>query len=265
MRMLTLNPNPDTDARLTLYLREPSEELPKRELPMLLILPGGGYVMTSDREAEVIAMQFYAMGCHAAVLRYTVAPKPLGLTPLTDALCAIRHIRAHAAEYHARPDQIAVCGFSAGGHLAASTVTTLTQEDAVAAKLGDTADCRPNALVLGYPVISSGEYAHRFSFEQLSGSGQDDAANARFSLEDKLLPTVPPTFIWHTRDDDTVPVQNTLLWANALQRQGAPYELHIFRHGQHGLALCTEQTTYAEPHCAHWVKLCLEWLGEIWP
>ena len=265
MRLLTVRPNPETEAKLTLYLREPSQELPASELPLFLVIPGGGYVMTSDREAETVAMQFYAKGYHAAVLRYTVAPAPLGYAPLTDAMLAVRHIRANAAEYHVRPDRVAACGFSAGGHLTASLATALTQAPEVTAKLGDIADCRLNALVLGYPVISSGPYAHRFSFQQLTGSENDDEINARFSVDKRLLPDAPPMFVWHTQDDDCVPVQNSLLMANALQAQGTPYELHIFGHGSHGLALCTAQTTVEEPHCAHWIELCLEWLGEIWP
>ena len=264
MRLLTVRPNPETDAKLTLYLREPSEEMPQTERPMILVLPGGAYLMTSDREAETVAMKFYAEGYHAAVLRYTVAPAPLGLTPLTDALLAIRHIRAHAAEYHVLPERVAACGFSAGGHLTASLGTTLTREPELAQKLGDVADCLPSALVLCYPVISAHQYAHRLSIEQLSGSGADDARSARFSLEERFTRETPPTFLWHTQDDDCVPVQNTLLAAGALQACGVPYELHIFRHGMHGLSLCTQQTNLAEPHCAHWLPLCLEWLDEIW-
>lgn len=260
MNLIHLRPNPDTDARLTLYLRDPSEEFPQNELPMMLVLPGGAYVMTSDREAETVAMQFYARGYHAAVLRYTVAPAPLGFTPLKDAMLAVRCIRRAAAEYHVLPDKIAVCGFSAGAHLTASLGATLPRDPEVTAALGDVTDCLPNALVLSYPVISSGPFAHRFSFQQLTDSDRDDERTARFSVDKLVTPQTPPTFLWHTQDDELVPVENSLLMASALQAQGVPYELHVFRHGQHGLSLCTEQTTLVEPHCAHWVELCWEWL-----
>ena len=157
------------------------------------------------------------------------------------------------AELQILPDKIAVCGFSAGGHLALS--------GAVLDIPGETAQQRPNAVILGYPVVTAGEFAHRGSFVQLAGS-EDAAAQQVFTLEDKVNSDTPPVFVWHTMEDKTVPVENTLLLLAALRRAGVPCEAHLFEKGAHGTSISTAEVDAADPHRAHWVALCLEWLGE---
>ena len=157
------------------------------------------------------------------------------------------------AELQILPDKIAVCGFSAGGHLALS--------GAVLDIPGETAQQRPNAVILGYPVITAGEFAHRGSFVRLAGS-EDAAAQQVFTLEDKVTSDTPPVFVWHTMEDKTVPVENTLLLLAALRRAGVPCEAHLFEKGAHGTSISTAEVDAADPHRAHWVALCLEWLGE---
>ena len=156
--------------------------------------------------------------------------------PLRQLNEALALLRQNAGEWHILPDKIAVCGFSAGGHLALS--------GAVLDIPGETAQQRPNAVILGYPVITAGEFAHRGSFVQLAGS-EDAAAQQAFTLEDK-----------------TVPVENTLLLLAALRRAGVPCEAHLFEKGAHGTSISTAEVDAADPHRAHWVALCLEWLGE---
>lgn len=126
---------------------------------------------------------------------------------------------------------------------------------------GETAQQRPNAVILGYPVITAGEFAHRGSFVQLAG-GEDAAAQQVFTLEDKVTSDTPPVFVWHTMEDKTVPVENTLLLLAALRRAGVPCEAHLFEKGAHGTSISTAEVDAADPHRAHWVALCLEWLGE---
>ena len=126
---------------------------------------------------------------------------------------------------------------------------------------GETAQQRPNAVILGYPVITAGEFAHRGSFVQLAGS-EDAAAQQVFTLEDKVTSDTPPVFVWHTMEDKTVPVENTLLLLAALRRAGVPCEAHLFEKGAHGTSISTAEVDAADPHRAHWVALCLEWLGE---
>ena len=164
---------------LTVYLRDCVETMPQAmERPLVLVVPGGGYSHVSAREGDPVALQFAAAGYHTAVLRYAVGDDAVHGLPLRQLVSAIGLVRQHAAAWHVQPDKIAVCGFSAGGHLALS--------GAVLAVPGLPDPPRPNAVILGYPVITAGEYAHRGSFVQLAGA--DPAAQQAFSLEDKITP-----------------------------------------------------------------------------
>ena len=115
-------------------------------------------------------------------------------------------------------------------------------------------------MVLGYPVITSGKFAHRGSFENLCGA--DEALLQTMSLENQVRPDVPPFFIWHTVADQAVPVENSLLLASALTENHVPYELHLFTHGGHGSSTCTQEVNTPNRHNAAWVSLCTDWLAE---
>ena len=245
-------------AQLIGYLRDRTVEMPAfNTRPAILILPGGGYAWCSRREADPVAMQFLQAGYNVFTLYYTCRSDEtvpaLRWQPLIDAAGAILHIRRNAEQFGTDPAKIAICGFSAGGHLALS--------GAVLDIPGETAQQRPNAVILGYPVVTAGEFAHRGSFVQLAGS-EDAAAQQVFTLEDKVTSDTPPVFVWHTMEDKTVPVENTLLLLAALRRAGVPCEAHLFEKGAHGTSISTAEVDAADPHRAHWVALCLEWLGE---
>ena len=245
-------------AQLIGYLRDRTVEMPAfNTRPAILILPGGGYAWCSKREADPVAMQFLQAGYNVFTLYYTCRSDEtvpaLRWQPLIDAAGAILHIRRNAEQFGTDPAKIAICGFSAGGHLALS--------GAVLDIPGETAQQRPNAVILGYPVVTAGEFAHRGSFVQLAGS-EDAAAQQVFTLEDKVTSDTPPVFVWHTMEDKTVPVENTLLLLAALRRAGVPCEAHLFEKGAHGTSISTAEVDAADPHRAHWVALCLEWLGE---
>lgn len=242
-------------AKLTVYLRTPSEAMPSALVrPLVLVVPGGGYNHVSPREGDPVALQFAAAGYHTAVLEYSVGDAAADFQPLRQISQAIGLVRTHAAAWGVEPEKIAVCGFSAGGHLAlSSAVLTLPGAEGAAQP-------RPNAVVLGYPVISAGAYAHRGSFEQLAAS-QDPAAQQVFSLEDKITPEVPPVFVWHTMEDQTVPVENTLLLTAALRRAGVPCEVHLFQKGVHGTSISTAEVGADSAHRRHWLPLALEWLA----
>ena len=164
-------------------------------------------------------------------------------------------VRQHAAQWHILPEKIAVCGFSAGGHLALSgAVLDLPGGEAAAQQ-------RPNAVLLAYPVVTAGEHAHRGSFVRLSGS-EDPADHQKFTLEDKITPDTPPVFVWHTMEDATVPVENTLLLLAALRKNRVPCEVHLFEKGVHGTSISTAEVDAASAHRAHWVQLAVEWLND---
>ena len=162
-----------TEARFIGYAIDNSPEIdPARRRPAVLVIPGGGYAMTSDREAEPIALKFVGTGYNAFVLRYSCEPSRYP-TSLCEAAEAMRLIRDHADEWHTDPDRIAVIGFSAGGHLAANLATSVGDDD-LAVHGYDPDAARPNALMLAYPVITSGELAHRGSFDALLGPDRKD-------------------------------------------------------------------------------------------
>lgn len=252
---------------LTAYVHDNSPEIdPGRYHPAVLVCPGGGYVMTSDREAEPIALQFFARGFNAFVLRYSVAPARYPQA-LLEACAALSFIHSRSKTDFTHPDQIAVCGFSAGGHLAASVGVFWNEpflRDTLGIKAGQN---RPNALVLSYPVITSNEYSHSGSFDALLGSDASGKLLKKLSLENQINPLVPPVFLWHTENDTVVPVENTLLFASALRRQGIPMELHIYDSGPHGLSTCGRFTSgdsfYVDSHVQTWMELCFEWLQRL--
>ncbi len=175
---------------LTVSLRASLDAMPAvKQRPLVLVVPGGGYNHVSPREGDPVALQFAAAGYHTAVLTYSVGEGAQNYQPLRQLNEALALLRQNAGEWHILPDKIAVCGFSAGGHLALS--------GAVLDIPGETAQQRPNAVILGYPVITAGEFAHRGSFVQLAGS-EDAAAQQAFTLEDKVTST-------HRRSSSGIP------------------------------------------------------------
>ncbi len=261
------------DARLEIYIQEYSQSVAIQERPMVLLCPGGGYGYTSDREAEPIALQFLSMGYHAAVLRYSCAPARYP-TALLELARSVLLIREHAVQWHVDTDRLVIQGCSAGGHLAACYAMFwnrqwLREKAGVADRDPDHRLLRPNGLLLCYPVITSGEFAHRGSFENLTGDLPDrERLLQELSLEYQVNADVPPVFIWHTFEDQAVPVENALLMVSALRRAGISTEFHMYPQGGHGLALATALTQTSDgrcvqPQCAGWIELAHTWLEGI--
>lgn len=260
---------PETNfaAELRAYIPRRSDEIPRSFLPAVLVIPGGGYAKVSDREAEPVALRFLAKGFVPFVLQYSVAPSRYP-TQLLEAAAALAHIRGMAAEYGLDPVKIATCGFSAGGHLAAS-LGNHWADPLVEKTLGlSKGAARPNAQILCYPVITAGEFAHRGSFENLLGEFAAGDKQDACSLEKTANPDAPPTFLWHTCDDAAVPVQNSLLYANALLAEGVDVELHLYPHGVHGMSLADASTAresgHIDGHVATWFDLATGWLGKVY-
>lgn len=254
------------DTKLVTYILEHSDSIGIKNRPLVLVCPGGGYQYTSDREAEIFAMQFLAMGYHAAVLRYSCAPAryPVALTELASAILLIRE---NAEKWHVNPKQIIVQGCSAGGHLAAS-MGVFWQERFLAEALGLSADkqelLRPDGMLLCYPVITSGEFTHRGSMENLLGDKEAELG-AKMALENQVTDKTPPAFIWHTFTDGSVPVENSLMFVSALRRAGVSTEFHMYPCGGHGLGLANRLTMTRDggalqEECTSWIGLAHTWI-----
>lgn len=242
---------------LTVYLREAFEAMPNaQQRPMVLVVPGGGYRYVSPREADPVALQFAAAGYHTAILDYGVDENARDYLPLRQISEALGLIRARAQEWNVLDGKVAACGFSAGAHLALSSAVLSLPDAQQAAQQN-----RPDALILAYPVVTAGEYAHRGSFNYLAGT-EDIAAQQAFTLEDKVTPQTPPTFVWHTMDDRSVPVENSLLLLNALHRNGVSCEAHLYQTGAHGSSISTVEVDAPDAHRNSWVRLAIEWLGQ---
>lgn len=249
----------------TYFLDSSIEMRPNEKRPVILMCPGGGYEMTSDREAEPMAMQFLAMGYHVAILRYSVCPVryPAALLQVAE---SVLYLKEHADEYHIDPEKIVVQGCSAGGHLAANY--GIAWNSPFLTKLmgmeNDPERLCVAGLLLCYPVITSGEKAHEESFRNLLGE-QYEEKKEELSLENQVTPDTPPTFLWHTATDDTVPVENSLYFFQSCLQQGVPAELHIYPVGGHGLSLANEETCRAngigvQKECQSWINLAQTWL-----
>ena len=203
----------------------------------VIVLPGGGYAMRADHEGLPVAEMLNRAGISAFVLSYRVAPyrDPV---PLLDVRRALRLVRHHRAQLGI--ERVGVLGFSAGGHLAgcAALLEDGWPGDPQSADPVERESARPDAAVLCYPVATGLEHAHRGSFENLLDGRADDLNELRrLSLELRAGPHAPPCFLWHTADDGSVPVENSLMLAAALRRNGTPFSLHIYPHGRHGLGL----------------------------
>lgn len=252
-------------AQLIGYLRDRTVEMPAfNTRPAILILPGGGYAWCSKREADPVAMQFLQAGYNVFTLYYTCRSDEtvpaLRWQPLIDAAGAILHIRRNAEQFGTDPAKIAICGFSAGGHLAASTAILWDAEPVQKALGIHGTEARPDAVVLGYPVITAGEYRHDGSIVNLCGDDAD--LRTTMSLENQVRDGLPPFFVWHTVEDPSVPVQNSLMLAGALTAHKVPLELHLFAHDGHGTSTCTREVNTPNKHNSAWVALCTDWLAE---
>jgi acetyl esterase/lipase len=222
--------------------------------PAVIVLPGGGYGGHAPHEAEPIAAWLNAAGISAFILRYRVAPYRHPW-PLADAQRAIRVARSRAAEWSVDPSRIGILGFSAGGHLAISAGVLHADRCYEPVDDADAASPRPDFMVGCYPVVSFGPFGHHGSMVNLLGESPDPRLRRRLSLEESVDARSSPAFLWHTADDEAVPVENSLLLAMALRRHRAPFELHVFPHGRHGLGLAQDC-----PGVATWTGLCARWI-----
>ena len=225
--------------------------------PAMIVCPGGSYTaLASNHEGRQVAAFLNSLGVAAFVLRYRLGPKYHHPVEIGDARRALRTLRAHAGDWRLDPTRIGIIGFSAGGHLAMSASILFDAGNPSAGDIVDRASSRPDIVVLGYPVISmTASWTHAGSKRNLLGESADPELARQLSGEQVVTKETPPTFIFQTNEDLTVPAENSLHYFLALRRAGVPAEMHIFEKGAHGVGLANDN-----PALAPWSALLANWL-----
>jgi acetyl esterase/lipase len=243
---------PQDKPKITVY-RAPAG---KANGAAVVVCPGGGYrSLASDHEGKQVAEWLNGLGVSAFVLQYRLGPRYHHPAPLQDAQRALRLVRSRAQEFAIDPQRVGILGFSAGGHLASTTGTHFDDGQPDASALIDRMSSRPDFMVLAYPVISFTASVHSGSRQNLLGETPDPKLVKELSNELQVTARTPPTFLFHTSDDATVPVQNSILFYQALREAQVPAELHVFNKGRHGVGLAPEDASLSQ-----WPKLCAVWL-----
>lgn len=230
---------------------------PSNSKGAVIIFPGGGYAMRASHEGEGYAEWFQSIGITSFVVDYRVAPYKHP-AQISDAIRAVRYVRHYAEKYGIDKDKIAVMGSSAGGHLAGSVSVHYDKKMYDKTDDIDMEDCKPNATILCYPVIDMFEYRHDGSRQNLIGERALHADKDFMSLYKHVTKDTPQAFIWHTSSDQAVPVENSLLYADALSKVQVPFEMHIYPIGHHGLG-CAKEI----PHVAQWTTSLEKWIELI--
>lgn len=235
----------------------------------ILVFPGGSYAeICSDREGEPIALAFMPYGFNAFVLHYSIGGEdrvyPL---QLREVALAMKHIKDHADEYGIDPNELFIVGFSAGGHLAASSGVFWKRPEVTKGLDIPYGYNKPKGVMPIYPVINP--EGHRFSFSMLLGTPDSTKEELDYvSVDQHVDRDSSPAFIMHTFADRDVDVRNTLSLAKGYADAGVPFEMHIYPNGYHGVALANKITdmgnpAYDDPIIAEWVRLAAAWTDKV--
>jgi acetyl esterase/lipase len=239
--------------KITIY-RAPAD---KATGASVVVCPGGGYrVVAADHEGKQVAEWLNGFGVTAFVLQYRLGPRYQHPAPLQDAQRAIRLVRSKAREFGIDPGRVGILGFSAGGHLTSTAGTHFDAGRGGDADANEHESSRPNFMVLAYPVISLvSPFTHKGSVENLLGKDPDPKLKESLSNELQVTKDTPPTFLFHTADDASVPVENSLVFFAALRKAGVPAEMHVYAKGPHGVGLAPK-----DPALSTWPALCAAWM-----
>lgn len=220
--------------------------------PGIIVLPGGAYSYRSKREADPIVLHFLSLGYQVFVLDYTVKRENIGEKKIErEVLESIKLIREKSDEYSLLKDKIGLIGFSAGGHLALSACCHFSSSLE-----------RPDFALLSYPVVTSNPlYCHEESFFNIAGNSKE--RREYYSLEKEIPHDCPPLFIWHTLQDESVPVMNTILLIEELSKKKIKFEYHLFQDGKHGLSICRKDIMSEEKRAKEWLNLSHSWLERV--
>jgi acetyl esterase/lipase len=226
----------------------------------MIICPGGGYAKLAPHEGRDYARWLNQSGITCFVLKYRLGTDGYRHPAmLQDGARAVRLVRARATEWQLDPKRVGIIGSSAGGHLASTLMVYFDAGNSNAVDVIEHQSSRPDLAILCYPVITMGTFAHQGSKNYLLGTNAPSALVQELSTELHITKDAPPCFLWATDEDKTVPVENSLQFADALRQAGVPFELHVYEHGKHGLGLGSrDDATQRHP----WTAECLRWLKE---
>ncbi len=247
------------------YLHTPSDEMPTKKVrPAVVVCPGGGYWWCSAREADPVALQFLAKGYNVFVLYYTIGEEVAFPSSLIDLSQGMAHIRRNAEKYSIDPQKIGVIGFSAGGHLTATLGTLWNLEEVQKGAGVSGEENKPNAIMLGYPVITVDGWITADGAHTRLAKGRDmEETKKLLDCHKNVGPQTPPAFIFHAADDGLVPVGDSLKFAAAMDDNKIPFELHIYENMGHGFSIATHQTSgEGDQRVASWVPLAISWLDK---
>ncbi len=239
------------DPEMTIYLP------PSPNGAAVVIFPGGGYWgLAMDHEGHQVAQWLNSFGVAGIIVNYRRGPGAQHPVPLMDAQHAIRTVRHNAAAWNIDPNRVGTLGFSAGGHLTSCTGVFFDLGDKDAEEPIEQQSCRPNFMVLVYPVISmTEEYMHKGSRNNLIGTDGDSELAQKMSTDLQVTADTPPTFLILSDEDKSVPAENSVHFYLALRKAGVPAEMHIFEKGAHGFGLA--QLDYIK---SSWMGLCQRWM-----
>ena len=254
----------ETGGELNVYARIPGEGVRTSRRSAVIVLHGGGYFMRSMAEYEGVALRFLAEGYQAFTLDYSLLPAQHP-QQLREIMAAVAYIRRNAAKYGIDPHRIALCGFSAGSHLAAMLAAKWNDEGVLEGTGLCPNDVRPDAVILSYPPTVYNDPDDCLEmFQNLVGGSRDDSVLKEISPIHCATAENPPTFIWHTFTDEMVDVRHSLYYAARLKELGVSLEMHVFPEGPHAMGLCDEETAFTpqhlNSHAAQWFPLALRWL-----
>jgi acetyl esterase/lipase len=238
---------------LTLYLL-PAARVARSAV---VVCPGGGYVaLAMDHEGRQVAEWLNSLGIAADILKYRLAPRYHHPAMMADAQRALRYVRAHAQQWGIASDRIGIWGFSAGGHLASTAAAHFDPGNPSAIDPIERASSRPDFAILAYPVISCSErFRHESSCQNLLGDSPEPKLAEYVSSEKQVTAQTPPTFLFHTNDDEVVPAENSVAFYMALRKAGVPADLHIYQHGSHRVGLAQK-----DPILSSWPQRLADWL-----
>lgn len=259
------------DKRVMLYCYIPKWTTTPGQYPRrggVVVLPGGAYLMHGGSEGEAVALAFVSAGYNAYLLKYSIGDHAVFPGSAADACLALKKIRQLQARFYQAPDKLALCGFSAGGHVAACAGTMWNREDVLAASGCTGEEGMPNALILGYPCITVDIKGQSEMYGLLAGSRSLEELRDIASAEKWVGSHTPTTFLFNIYRDKMVPVEHGLKFIWALAQHNISFESHTYMEGSHGCALATPASSLGNAalesiHVSRWFTDCILWLREV--